>query len=266
MKAPAIDVWDVNTFDQELTAKLRANTDLIRDTMLTDRKLYREREATSPKGAYGDNPYKEHFLRLLDEIGCDMRTLTIRAWHYTRLTDGEVEKIRATGIYPATLETLRQRHDAAIAAGLFTSETAAALFAVSPFHKQLDVRSNRFWMTSNPIVINDARVRLLLGSWGGESTYFWLEDPALQELVARIGTPRVLEIAVPLRVTDRAYEAGRTVISSFGKSLGCGAEIEGFDLYAVQALGPDTVIAIHSQGDPNFAALGQGYPIGFVDG
>ena len=44
----AIDVWDLDTFDRELIAKLQANGDLIRDCILTDRKLELEREATSP--------------------------------------------------------------------------------------------------------------------------------------------------------------------------------------------------------------------------
>jgi hypothetical protein len=262
----AIDVWDFGTFDQDLTATLRANADLIRDSMLTDRQLYLEREASYHKGPYRTNPHKANFLNLVEEVGRDMEARTIRAWHYTRLTDAEVERIRSIGVYPSTLEALRQRLDAAVAAGLFTVETAAALFAASPFHEQLEERSNKFWMTSHPVAINDSCVTLLLGNWGGESVYFWLQDASLRELVRNTGIPRVLEMAVPLDATGRAYWAGGAVVATFGRTLGYEPDLQAFDLYSTRALGPESVIAVHSQGEPNFARLAQGYPPGFSAG
>jgi hypothetical protein len=257
--AKLIDVWNVDTFDADLTAKLRANADLIRNSMMTDRKIDLEREASSPKGPYRDNPYRANFLKLVEEIGREMEARTIRAWHYTRLTDAEIDKIRADGVYPSTLETLRQRLDAAVTAGLFTAETADTLFAASPFHEQLDGRSNRFWMTSHPAAIDDSCVTLLLGNWGGESAYFWLQDAALQELVATIGVPRVLEMAVPLNATCCAYWAGQAVVATFGRTLGYRPG-HAFDLCCIRALGPESVIAVHSQGGPAFTTLARGYP------
>jgi hypothetical protein len=118
-------------------------------------------------------------------------------------------------------------------------------------------------MTSDPIAINDSRVTLLLGNWGGESVYFWLQDASLIELVRNIGVPRVLEMAVPLDATDRASWAGEAVVATFGRTLGYERAFQGFDLYSTRALGPESVIAVHSQGEPNFARLAQGYPPGF---
>ena len=65
-------------------------------------------------------------------------------------------------------------------------------------------------MTSDPVAPDDSGVKLLLGSWGGEATYFWLKDKRLQNLVAGIGRPRVLEIAVPTsagKAVDRVSQS-----------------------------------------------------------
>jgi hypothetical protein len=55
-------------------------------------------------------------------------------------------------------------------------------------------------------------VKPLLENWGGESTYFWLENEGLKALVAKIGRPRILEVAIPIAKTRHGYSAGRAVI------------------------------------------------------
>ena len=41
-----------------------------------------------------------------------METRTIRAWHYTRLTDAEVEQLRTIGIALSSLDASRRRLEA----------------------------------------------------------------------------------------------------------------------------------------------------------
>ncbi|KRR18723.1 hypothetical protein CQ13_09735 [Bradyrhizobium retamae] len=60
-----------------------------------------------------------------------MQLRAIRAWHYTRLVDDEVRIIQENGIYPGTLETLKLRLDALVAAGLITTADAKALYAAT---------------------------------------------------------------------------------------------------------------------------------------
>lgn len=94
-----------------------------------------------------------------------MEDRTIRAWHYTRMTDEEVAALRRIGIYLSTLGTIRERFDAQVAAGTFDRDIADRLFAESPFQsEQLDSRSNKFWMVSHPAHIEDSSVELLLES------------------------------------------------------------------------------------------------------
>jgi hypothetical protein len=56
MPLQAIDVWYVDTFDEDLTAKLRANADLIHDSIMTDQRIDLEREASDHKGPSRDIP------------------------------------------------------------------------------------------------------------------------------------------------------------------------------------------------------------------
>jgi hypothetical protein len=247
-----------------MTDKLRAKAQLIRNYLITDHRLYLEREASDHRMPHPTNPFATDYLAFVEEIGGDMETRAIRAWHYTRLTDGEVDVIRERGIYPSTLDSLRRRLDAQVAAGSFAAAAADALYAASPFHHQLDSRSGKFWMTSHPIEIDDSGVTLLLNNWGGEATYFWLEDATLEKLVAGIGRPRVLEIAIPIGNTRHSYSAGKGVVATFARTLGCVPDRGGFDLYSIVSLEPKAVIAIQSESEPDFRSLAQGYPEGYA--
>lgn len=120
-------------------------------------------------------------------------------------------------------------------------------------------------MVSHPVVLEDCSVELLLESWGGESAYFWQRDMALQEMLKRIGRPRVLEIAMPLVYSRHSFSAAEAVVAAYGRLLGCRPNKHAFDLYTHQPLGPEHVLAVHSEGEPNFGAMARGYPAGFVD-
>ena len=193
-----------------------------------------------------------------------MEKRTIRAWHYTRLTDAEAALLRTDGIYISTLETIRMRLDMQISEGLLSAHAADALYAASPFHEQNDERSNKFWMTSHPLPIDDGGVTLLLENWGGEGVHFPRRYVDSIKLVKRIGRPRIIEVAIPLSATDRAYYAAKAVVATFGLTLGCEPEKAAFDLYSMQDLGPETVLNIHAEGDPHFVALARGYPASFT--
>jgi hypothetical protein len=265
MAVNLIDVWDVETFDEDLIATLRANSELVRNYIVTDREIFLEREASGLRVPYRTNPHAERYGRFLEDLDPLMKTRTIRAWHYTRLTDTEVIALQTAGIYVSTLDATRRRLEAQVAAGEFSAGIANALFGESPFHhpEQVEPRSNKFWMTSHLVEIGDGGVTLLLGNWGGEAVYFWLDDPQLKEAVAGIGKPRVVEVCVPLDATHRAYLAGKAVLAAFARSLGLEPDFRAFDLYTTRALGPDTVLAVHTEGEAAFAEIGKGYPINF---
>lgn len=266
MNIKLIDVWKLDTYDTELLDELRLYAQLIQDYMNTESQLFVERIAADRRSVPPTNPHHGKYLWLIEHIMDYMKSRTIRAWHYTRLTDEEVETLRRTGVYPSTLETTHQRLNARVLAGVLSAEIADALFDASPFRNstQLKARGNKFWMVSNPLESDDDRVEFLLGNWGGEAVYFGLKDTKLKSLVANLGEPGVLEIAVPISVTNHAYGAAEAVLGAYGLSLGCSPERETFDLHSTSALGPDAVIAVHTEGEPDFAVLGRGYPVGFA--
>ncbi|GAA0034011.1 MULTISPECIES: hypothetical protein [Bradyrhizobium] len=260
-----IDTWDIDTFDDELRAKLRLAESLIRDYLTTSRRQFLEREASDHRMPHPENPHAADYIAFTEEMGRDMEHRTIRAWHYARLDDDEVSAMREGGIYPGTLDTLRRRLDAQVAAGTLSATDAADLYKASPCHdpEQQPGRLGKFWMASEPIRVDDSGVKPLLKSWGGESTHMWLKDERLKALVATIGQPRILEVAVPLAKTTHSYSAGRAVIGAFARTLGCRPDREGFDLYTQEPLEPAAILAVHTEGESKFKKVGRGYPTTF---
>lgn len=262
-----IDVWDVETFDNGLIAELHASAELVRSYIETDQTNFLHKDTSSGvRAAYRDNPYEKSYLDLLEALSCTIETRIIRAWHYTRLTDGEVETLRATGVYPSTLETTRQRINALVDDGLMSSELATEIFEASPLHDSAQVlaRSNKFWMTSHPIEASDGGVSSLLSNWGGEAVYFWLDThPHLAEFVAGIGKPRVLEIAVPVDATRQAHFAAKSIVATFAETLECVPNFREFDLFSSRALGSEAILSVHTEGESAFRRIARGYPSKF---
>lgn len=120
-------------------------------------------------------------------------------------------------------------------------------------------------MTSHPVDIEDRGVEVFLESWGGEAAYFWQQDAALQDMLKQIGRPCLLEIAMPLRHSRHAYSAAEAVVATYGRTLGRQPDKHAFDLYSQQPLSPAHILAVHSEGEPDFCAIARGYPVGFID-
>jgi hypothetical protein len=265
MNSTPIDVWNLDTFDNALLAELNSERHLLRNYALTDKGQFLEREAADGWVPPATNPYAAERNRFVEHVIMPaMEQRRIRAWHYTRLTDDETALLESGGVYISTLADIRRRLDVQVSARRLSAETADALYAASPFHHQNDSRAGKFWMTSHPVSADNGRVELLLEHWGGEGVYFWLRDPQLIERVKSVGRPRVIEFAVPLRVTRHAYPAAKAVAATFVRALGCDPDWSEFDLYTTSALSADAVLNIHTEGQPHFAALARGYPEKFV--
>ena len=262
-----IDVWNPETFDDDLFATLRANASLIRDYLVTEKRIFLEQEALDHWTPRPSNPHHTSYSSLLEQIIMPiLEARTIRAWHYTRLTDGEVQAIRDSGVHVSMFEAIRRRLDAQVAASAFSSDVAERLYAASPAHsaEQQPGRLGKFWMTSHPLACDNHGVELLLENWGGECVYFWLRDEDLKRAVASLGKPRILEVAVPLEATNEAYSAAKATVGSFARTLGCDPDFSLFDLYTKRPLAPDAVLKIHTEGEAGFGAIGRNYPAGLA--
>jgi hypothetical protein len=264
-----IDIWDPKTFDGELSAVLAKAADLVRNYMTTDHRIFLAHDlCRSPERFIirPENPYASAFFALQEAIVERMRSRTIRAWHYTRLTAEEVEKMRDEGIHLSTPATLRARSDFLVDSGGLSPQLADALYAKSPFHSdQLGARSGKFWLVSHPVAVNNSGVEPLMAHWGGEVASFWTKDPILLAPLAATGKPRVIEFAVPLALTHHSYSAGQAVVATFGRTLGCIPGKHSFDLCVTTSLPPDSVLVVHTEGSSSFHAMGLSYPARYVD-
>jgi hypothetical protein len=265
-----IDVWDAKTFDEELSAFLAEEAELVRSYMSTEHRIFVSHDlGRGPEKSIirPENPFSSAFLALKEAIGERIRSRTIRAWHYTRLTTAEVEILRTDGIHLSTPATLRARLDLQAAAGALSAQIADALHAASPFHSdQLQARLGKFWMVSHPLAPDDGGVKPLMAHWGGEVASMWMkDDPVLLAPLAAMGRPCIVELAVPLALTQHSYSAAQAVVATFGRTLGCVPSKHAFDLCVTTPLSPDSVLQVHSEGDPSFHAMGVKYPEGYVD-
>lgn len=258
-----IDIWNAATFDDALARILADAADLIGNYFDRSELQRQEREIWDLRGPPPSNDFAGDFLALKDALAVSIKDRTIRGWHYARLTDEEVAAIVSFGIQASSLEIIRARVDAQVAAGRLTPDEAAALLAGSPYQgEQHDVRTGRFWLTSNPQPIDDAGVVPLLARWGGEAISFGLRDEALRSRLEEIGRPRVIEVAVPVASTDRAYSVACVIISTFARTLGRRGDLSSIDLCVIRDLGAEAILAVHSEGDEALNEIGRGYPPG----
>lgn len=264
-----IDVWDVATFDAALRAELNQNAELIRAYVDRDNAIFLAHDhGNSPRRSLirPENEHTRPYMRLSERIMAVMNERTIRAWHYTRMTDDNVARLRAEGIRLSTPEMLRERLDRLVAAGFLTAEQAERLFAKSPFNSdQGKSRADKFYMVSHPQALTCSGVRGLLGFWGGEVASFFVQDEEMATPLAAIGASRVLEVVTPVSATRNAYNAGEAVIGAYARSLGCVESGHAFDVCAIQALPRDSILRIHTRGEPDFAAMIATYPPGYID-
>lgn len=195
-----IDAWDPKTFGAEISAALAEQSKLIFDYHVEDRRLMDEHLNSSPYQSLKPNrlftTYQNFHENTLAPIVARSR---IRVWHYTRLTDEEADAMHQQ-IVPSSLEYLRYRLSNLVAKDLLTQDDADTVFAQSPFHQQSN-RAGCLCATTIPLSHCDCGVELLLESWGGESSYFWLCDERIAKTLNSLGTPRIIEIETAL--TDR---------------------------------------------------------------
>src|SRR2546429_453167 len=115
-----IDVWDARTLDSGLLERLEPNADLIRAYFDTDHKTFLSHDRSRDPGRSifrPENPHAAGYYEMLSWVTERMKERTIRAFHYTRLTQAETAKLMQHGIHLSTPETLRQRLDSVVASG-----------------------------------------------------------------------------------------------------------------------------------------------------
>lgn len=253
-----ISTGDPGTFDPALREFFKESTDLIISYHERDAELEADRRAGGMKYLTERNPSGDAYMRFREQLTELFEARTVRCWHYTRLTDDEIADIRAHGVAPGSIASMEARVARQVEAGRLSAAEQAAIIAGSPLRntEQAQIRVGQFWVTDRAQHPSDDGVELLLGHWGGEVVYFWLQDDALIERLQGLGTPVVLELAVPVALTKHALSFAESALSSILVALGYRPQVRGIDAYLTKPLGPEGIVAVHMPNDTAFHSLG----------
>lgn len=257
-----IDLWNPSTFNAELQRALTAESQLVFDYHSEARRLMDEHLNSSPYQSLNPNRFSSSYLSFQEhELTPILAQSRIRAWHYARLLEHEVDAMQQR-LAPSSLEFLQKRLHDLVAMELLTQEEADKVFNESPFHSQGDSRSGRLWAVTVPLHYSDGGVSPLLGSWGGESAYFWLSDKSLATKLRSFGLPRILEIEAALSDGLNAFSVSSTVLEAWAKELGVSVVPNGCDLAITNCLGTAKLMRVHTEGQSTFEAVAKTYPEG----
>lgn len=257
-----IDLWNPNSYTVELQQLLTAESQLIFDYQSEAYRLMDEHLNSSPYQSLKSNRFNADYLRFQEHTLSPILAKTrIRAWHYTRLMNHEVNAMYQR-LVPSSLKFLQERLNTLVAMEVLTQEEANVLLEESPFRSQGDIRSGKLWTVIVPLRSSDGGISPLLGSWGGESAYFWLSDESLAAKLNTLGVPRILEIEVGLSDDLNAFKVSDTVLEAWAKKLGISVAPSGCDLAITNCLSTAKLMRAHTEGESSFDAVAKTYPEG----
>lgn len=257
-----IDLWNPRTFSPELRQVLADQSELISNYHIEAKRLMDEHLNSSPYQSLEPNRFGSNYISFQENtLTPILAGVRVRTWHYSRLLDHEVNEMQQQ-LVPSSLGFLKQRLDALVARRLLTRQEADIVFKSSPFQAQGDIRSERFWIVTVPVHCSDPGVVPLLGSWGGESAYFWLKDASLAARLKNLGSPRILEIETSLSDRMNAFAVSRTVLEAWAREQGVAVVPSGCDLSITGCISTAKVVEVHSTGEQNYEAIGKTYPAG----
>ncbi|MHC2574694.1 hypothetical protein ACVMH6_007022 [Rhizobium leguminosarum] len=269
-----ISVWDLDTYDGDIQDYLNRHQATIR--------LHRERalelDNIEPPRDLQERirfrkPTNEHYpayMAARDGLAPILESKSFRAFHYTRMTDSEVERILRAGIRTTSLDLLNERLQSVVEEKLLKPEIAETIYRSSALHSPHEYGDRRgFWTTACPIDVTDSAVDMLVGHWGGESSYFpfmgGAEDEAMLSAIQGIGRGRILEIEVPMSSTQGVgpHSATKTMFDVVERSFGHENSLA-LDFNSLEPLPPSAIIRVISEGEAEFddVATAFGYTSG----
>lgn len=279
MTTEIIDTWNAKTFTEDIDAFLKEHSETIIRFHRIEQQTDEETERLQEWRLRPRNPFSDAYNRTVVSLSDLIASKTIRAFHYTRMIDAEVENVLANGFFAPTSETafgyLSDRVGRLVETGMLSIQEGDRIFSASPLNHpdQLQARQG-FWMTTIPFNPEDHSVSLLLNNWGGEVGYFWIDesqDPDLLTRVQSIGQGRIFELAVPMtdkdgRPLSGCWSAAKDIVNVLASSHGFQSDRLGFDLAVKSPLPASAILAVHTEGEESFASFGVNDPVREVAG
>jgi len=262
MEPILISIWDLDTYDGDIQDYLNRHQETIR--------LHRERaleldDIEPPRDLQErirfQKPTNEHYpayMEARDGLAPILESKSFRAFHYTRMTDGEVERILLAGVRMTSLDLLHERLQSVVDEKLLKLEIAERIYRSSALHSPHEYGDRRgFWTTACPIDVTDTAVDMLVGHWGGESSYFpfmgGTKDEAMLAAIQGIGRGRILEIEVPMSSTRGVgpHSATKTMFDVVERAFGH-ENLLALDFNSLEPLRPSAIIRVISEGEAEF--------------
>jgi hypothetical protein len=257
-----IDLWDIATYDSDMMDHLESHKGIINGYFDLERRKDIMVATLATWQPIQPNQFAGDYMSAVEGFGRIMSSKTLRAFHYTRMTDEEVEAILSDGITPASVEFLKQRVDRQVSAGRLTKEQGEKIVAHNRLYTTDFGVRGVFWATTLPHHPDDSAVSPLVSHWGCESAYQLLTGRADEDLIALlrgIGRGRVVEIAVPLQKANgglAGFGVATNAVREYARSLGYEVYSGGHDLNIEQPLPASNVLRIHTEGDEDYKAFG----------
>ncbi|WP_299940027.1 hypothetical protein [uncultured Nitratireductor sp.] len=262
-----IDIWDTQSYDEPLLELLHENQKVIYGYFEEEKKIDDESSRKKTWSPPRSNPFVHGYHDIQEKISALMQDRTIRVFHYTRMTDAEVDRFMGDGIIPTSLEFLEVRINRVVQEELITAEQGKEIFKRSPLHSPAlyGVRKG-FWTTTGAFHPTDPGVNLLLEHWGGESAYWCItgeNDDELTDTLRNLGRGRIFEIHLPVADANHGNantSLGAPIVREYARTLGFDIYPEARDITIYEPAPPSVIIRHHNEGDEKYDHFGRGYP------
>ncbi|QND69138.1 hypothetical protein HB777_36370 (plasmid) [Mesorhizobium loti] len=106
-----IDLWDIGTYDSEIKDYLESHRDIIDGYSALERKKDIMVAKLATWVPIQPNRFQGDYAATVDGLAEIMSTKTLRTFHYTRMTDDEVESVQAEGMVPTSVDSLTDVFD-----------------------------------------------------------------------------------------------------------------------------------------------------------
>jgi hypothetical protein len=178
----------------------------------------------------------------------------LRGWHCTRLTDHEIATILREGFARPDGSFLRKRLERAVADGVLRRELADFIWQNNRADEE-----GRVWVAFFRPPRDGAGVYEFFRYWGGEAMYWHLVErsPDAAAALTRIGTPCVVEVAVPfsaMRPLDVHFWPEK-LYRLYARFLAAGGTVERFEGFVTEGLAANHVIEVHRYPSAQFMEL-----------
>ena len=244
MSVAAIDINNPDSYPDALVGLMNENSELFFAYQESEAEALQSRLKGNLDYLCMRNEYYSEYSNFLETKLLSMvKKQSIFGWHFTRLTESELNNIKIEGIIPSSSYFLETRLTTLVESGILSASEKISIIESSPLQneQQRKSREGKFWFVSKKFPSDDGRVELLLNHWGGEVAYFWIHDETLKTKLQQIGNAKVIEATVPIDMIKQAHSASEAILANYldpEKRYDINRE---FDFYIEKPLAPELI-------------------------